>query len=36
MGWLEGGCCRGRGCTSHRSEGLTAVWLSLAKQVGNV
>lgn len=36
MEWLEGGCCRGRGWTSHRSVGLTAVWLSLAKWMGNV
>lgn len=31
MGWLEGGCCRGRGWIAHRSVGLTAVWLSLVK-----
>lgn len=31
MGWLEGGCCRGWGWIAHRSVGLTAVWLSLAK-----
>lgn len=36
MGWLEGGCCRGRGRIAHRSLGLTAVWLSLAKWVGDL
>lgn len=36
MGWLEGGCCRGRGWIAHRSLGLTAVWLSLAKWVGDL